>query len=113
VGVRPRINLQVAKLLFRMRADCLQFRHPIDYVNCQGEAIDFILDCQFHGRIDVAALFITAYVQIFVIVPVVGQPVNQPRIAVKAEDDRFVGRKQDCQNRGRSGRADVPYQFAA
>ena len=44
-----------------------------------------------------ALFFIAADVQVRVIGPAISQPVNQPRIAVKSEDDRFVFREEDIE----------------
>ena len=90
----PAGYLHVSKLLLGMRANRLQFRHAIDDVDRQRVAIYFVVDCQFHRRVDVAAFPVTANVKVPVISSVVSEPVNQPRIAVKVEDDGFVDREQ-------------------
>ena len=41
-----------------------------------------------------AFLLVAAHVQIGVPGPAIGQPVDQPRIAVEGEDDRAVGREE-------------------
>ncbi len=56
--------------------------------------IDFVLNRQLHRRIDVAAFFVTAHVQVLVIGPVIGKPMNQPGIAVEVENDRLIDGKQ-------------------
>src|SRR4051812_48435591 len=87
-------NLLIQKLLFRVGADVVQLWHPIDYVNRQSEAIDFVVDGQLHRRIDVAAFFVAAHVQVPVICAAVSQPVNQPGVTVKVKDDRLIGGEQ-------------------
>ncbi len=87
-------DLHVPELLLGMCTYCLKFRYPIDDVDRQRVSIDFILDRQFHRRVDVAAFLISANVKVPVIGPVIGEPVNQPGIAVEVEDDRFVDSKQ-------------------
>src|SRR5262249_20552604 len=94
VRIPATINLLVAEFLLRVGANRLQPRNPIDYIDSQREPIDFVFNRQFQRRVDIAALLVTAHVQIFVIVPLVSEPVNQPRIAVKVENDWLVRRKE-------------------
>src|SRR4051812_34718778 len=77
-----------------MRADVVQLRYTIDDVDCQSESIDLVFNRQFHRCVDVAALFVAAYVQVSMIRAAVRQTVNQPWIAMEVEDDRFVGGEQ-------------------
>src|SRR5262249_26653985 len=83
-------NLQVAELLLCVRANCLKPRHAIDHIYCQREPINLVFNRQLQRRVDVAALFVPAYVQVLMVVPVVAQPVNQPGIAMKIEYNRLV-----------------------
>jgi len=88
------IDLLINKSLFRVRADGLQFRHAVNYIDGQSEPIDFVFDRQFHRRVDVAALFIAAHVQVLVICPAVREPVNQPWVAMEVENDWFIRSEQ-------------------
>ena len=77
-----------------MRARCFQFRYTVDYIDCQCEAIDLIIDRQLHRRVDVAAFLVATHVHVLMIGPPVGEPVNQPRVAMEVEDDRLVHGEQ-------------------
>ena len=90
VGVIAAIRLHIAEFLLRMTPDSLKPRSAIDDVDGQGEAIDFVVDGQFHRRVDIALFLVPAYVPIGVVGPAVRQPVNQPRVAVEIEDNRLV-----------------------
>ena len=94
VCVVAAVDLLVAEFLLGMRADALKFGNAVDHVDRQTEAIDLVVDRQFHRRIDVALFLVAAHVHVLVIGAPVRQPVNQPRIAVEIEDDRFVDREQ-------------------
>src|SRR5215831_6857836 len=48
----PGVNLLIAEPFFGMRSNRLEFRHPVDNVNRQGEAIYFVVDGQFHRLVD-------------------------------------------------------------
>src|SRR5262249_20456119 len=87
-------DLQISKLFFCMCACRSEVRYAINHINSQCVTIDFIVDSQFHRRIDIASLFVTANVDIFVVGPVIGEFVNQPWIAMEVEDDRLIVSKQ-------------------
>ena len=94
VGVLSASDLPVAELFFCMRANGLKFGNAVDRVNRKTEAIRFVVDGEFHGRIDVPLFLIAAHVQVLVVGVPIGQPVNQPRVAVEIEDDRFIRSEQ-------------------
>src|SRR6185369_17848195 len=73
---------------------CFQFGYSVDHINCEGEAVRFVIDRQLHRRVDFAAFHVAPYVQVAMISPRVGEPVYQPWVAVEVEYDRLVGRKQ-------------------
>ena len=83
----------VLELLLQVRASRAQLRQPIDHVHHQVEPVEVILHPHIKGRGDRAFFLIAADVQVAIGSPV-GQPVDQPRIAMKAKDDVLVLREQ-------------------
>ena len=81
--------------------------HAVDDVDGQVEAVDLVVDRQLQRRVDVALLLVAADVQVVVVRAAVGQPVDQPGIAVEVEDDRLVVGEQRVEVAVASGRADV------
>ena len=88
------IDLDVAEPLLGVSPDFLELRGAVDRVDRQGEAVDLIVDGEFHGRVDIAFFLVPAHVQIPVIGAAVGQAMNQPGITVEIEDDGFVDCKE-------------------
>jgi hypothetical protein len=66
-----------------------QAREPIDHVHHQGESVEVILHPHIEGGGDRALLLIAAHVQVAIAAPV-GQPVDQPGVAMKTKDDVLV-----------------------
>jgi hypothetical protein len=54
------------------------------------EAVQIVQDRHIEGRRDGALFLVAADVDIVVVRAAVGQPVDQPRVAMESEDDRFV-----------------------
>jgi len=94
VGVVACLDLHVAQLLFGMRTRYPQGGHSVDDIDRQAEAIDLVADGELQRRVDAPHLFVTAHVQILVIRAPVGEAMNEPRIAVKVEDDGLVHGEQ-------------------
>ena len=94
VSVVTAVSLLITAAFQGLSPDSLKLRRPIDYIHRQAETIDLIVDGQFHRSIDVAFFLISTYVHVAVVGSTVSQPVNQPRVAMKIEDDWFVDRKQ-------------------
>jgi len=90
----PAGDLFVQELFPRVCPDSLEFRNSFDGIHGQTEAIDFIFDGQLQRRVDVALFLVAADVHVAVVRAAVRQSVDQPGIAVKIEDDRFVDSKQ-------------------
>src|SRR5262249_36725029 len=61
----------------------------VNGINSQTEAINLVVDGQFHRRVDVAFLLVPAYMQALIL-SAISQAMDQPRVAVEVEDDRFV-----------------------
>src|SRR6266581_3530400 len=94
VGVALAVDLHVAQLLLDVRAGDPQALHPIDDVDREAEPVDLVTNGQIERRVDVALLFVAAYVQVLVIGAPVGQPMDQPGIPVEVEDDWLVHGEQ-------------------
>src|SRR5271156_5211616 len=76
----------IPKRLLQVSAPSTQVRQPIDHVHHQVKSIEVILHAHIERRSDRAFFFVAADVEVSVSAPV-GQPVDQPRIAMKAEND--------------------------
>src|SRR5208337_5665398 len=94
VRVVQALNLDVAELFLGVSADPLKSRHAIDHVSGQAVAVDLVFNGQLHRRVDVALLLVSADVHALVVFAAIGQPVNQPGIAMEVEDDRLINGKQ-------------------
>src|SRR5215469_2116931 len=93
VGVRPALDLPISEPFLGVPPDLLEARNPINGINRNREAIDFVVHRQLHGSVDVAFLFVAAHVQILII-PRISEAMNQPGISVEVENDRFVRSEQ-------------------
>jgi hypothetical protein len=87
-------NQLVADELLEISRAMTERGHPIDHVGRQVEAVQVIEHRHVERRSRGAFLFVAAQVQVLVVGAAVGQPVNQPGIAVVGEDNRFVGGEQ-------------------
>ena len=94
IRVPPASDLPVAEALFSVRANGLKFGNAVNCVDRQTEAVGFVVDRQFHRRIDVPFFLVAAHMQVLVIGTPVGQSVGEPRISVEIEDDRLVRGEQ-------------------
>ena len=87
-------DLHVSESLLRVRSDSSQLVHPVNRINSQSEPVYLVVDCQFHRRIDISSFLVATHVKVLVVGPIVGKSVNQPRVAVKIENDWRVHGKQ-------------------
>ena len=88
------IDQLILQVLPDVRRDSRQTRHAVDHVDREMEAVDLVAHAHIERRGGGAFFFISAHVQLLVGAPV-GQPVNQPGIAVIVEDDRLVAVKRE------------------
>ena len=86
--------LHISELFLRMGASRLEPGYTVYGIDSQSEAVYLIFDGQFERGIDVASLLITAHVQVLMVSSAVAEPVDQPGISVKIEDDWFVYGKE-------------------
>ena len=71
-------------------ADVLLGKDAIDHVAHQMEAVEIVQHGHVERRRGRAFFLIAAHMEVVVVGAAVRQAVNQPRIAVEGEDDRFV-----------------------
>ena len=72
-------------------ARCAEAGHPVDHVHDEVVAVHVVEHDHVERRRGRALLLVAAHVQVAVVRPPVGQPVDQPRVAVVGEDHRPVG----------------------
>jgi hypothetical protein len=65
-------------------------RQAVDGVHHKVEAVQIVQHRHVERRCDSAFLLITTDVDVVVVGAAVGQPVNQPRVGMEGEDNRFV-----------------------
>ena len=94
-------------------ARCAEAGHPVDHVHDQVEAVDVVEHDHVERRRGRALLLVAAHVQVVVVRAPVGQPVDQPRVAVVGEDHRPVGGEQRVELARRTGRAGARARPAA
>src|SRR5262249_38188943 len=82
ICVSPALDLAIPEFFLCVRADSFQPGNSINGVDRDAEAVDFIVHCEFHRRVDVAFLLVTTHVQALVVTGI-GKAVNQPRITVE------------------------------
>src|SRR5262249_30207645 len=82
--------LEVAQPDLHVRAGDEQAGHAVDRVDREAVAVDLVLDRELEGRVDVALLLVAAHVEVRVVRAPVGEPVDQPGVAVEVEDDRPI-----------------------
>ena len=71
------------------------------------EAVEVVEHDHVERRRGRALLLVAAHVEVVVVRAPVGEPVDQPRVAVIGEDDRPVGREQRVELASRTARADA------
>jgi hypothetical protein len=59
----------------------------VDCVDGQAEAVALVADRQLERRVDIALLPVAAHVDVLLMRPMVGQPVDQPRVGMEVEDE--------------------------
>ena len=76
--------------LFGVSGPRAQLRHAIDDIVHQVETIQIVQYAHVKRRRRCAFFLVATHVNIVVVRPPVSQTVNEPGIAMKREDDRFV-----------------------
>jgi hypothetical protein len=83
----------ISQHLLRIAGDAAQAWNAVYRIARQMEPIQVVPHGHVERRGSSAFLFIAAYVQVVVIEPPVGKPMDEPRVAVKSEDHGFVASK--------------------
>src|SRR5215469_7632168 len=92
--IRLVIDEPVPDRLLSVSSPGSELRYAINHVADEMEAIEAVQYAHVE-RCRGGALFpVAAHVEVAMTLSPVGQPVNEPRIAVEGEDDRLVGREQ-------------------
>ena len=89
VDVKFVLNKLVPRDLLQIGALATQMRQTVHDVLYQMEAVKIVLHPHIEGRSD-RAFFLVPVDMNIPVGPAIGQPVHQPGISVKAEDDLFV-----------------------
>src|SRR5205814_10184668 len=88
------VDKLVADRLLRIRGARSELRHAVDRIADEVEAIKIIQHAHVERRRRRPFLFVAAYVNVRVTFTPISQPMNEPRIAVKGEDNRLVRREE-------------------
>src|SRR5262249_10682503 len=88
--VGARADPAVAHLLAQAAARLGEARDTVDHVHDEVEAVEVVEHDHVERRRGRALLLVAAHVQVPVVRAPVGEPVDQPRIAVVGEHDRPV-----------------------
>src|SRR5215469_6618660 len=90
VRVVHALNLLIAELLLGMATDLLEFRNPIDSVNRQAEAVDLIFYRQLQRGVYISLLLVATYMQAFMVLAAISEPMDKPRVSMEIENHRLV-----------------------
>src|SRR5579864_7386404 len=94
MGIVAARDLLVQESFLGVASDSLQLRNSIDDVHSEAETVDVVVDRQFQRRVDASFLLVSTHVDIGEIRAPVSQAVNQLRVAVEVEHDRFIDREE-------------------
>ena len=94
VGVAAAGYLLVFELILGVSTRHFEFGHAIDNVDRNTEAVNLVANRQLKRCVDASLLFVTAHVQIVVVVAAVSQTMDHPGIGMEIEDDRLIEREQ-------------------
>ena len=83
----------VAHFLLEIGAPAPELGELLDGILDKVEPVEAVLHANVEGRRDRAFFVVAAHMKVMT-GPVVGQPVNKPRIAMENENDWFVAREQ-------------------
>ena len=97
----------VANGLFGVGSARAKGRHAINDVGDEMKTVQVVHHHHVERRRGRAFFLEAAHMEILVVGAPIREPMNQPRITMIGEDDRFVGRERARRNLCRSIRADV------
>ena len=84
------IDQLVADRLLGVGGALAKFRHAVDYVADQMETVEVVDHAHVERRRRRSLFLVAAHMNVVVAGPPIGQAMDEPRIAVKSEDDRLV-----------------------
>ena len=84
------IDQLVADLLLGVGGALAELRHAVDDVADQMEAVEVVDHAHVERRGRRSLFLVAAHMNVVVAGPSIGQPMDEPRIAVEGEDDRLV-----------------------
>src|SRR5207244_7399057 len=90
--VLPVLKELVADGLLRVGRFRAKLRHAVDHVLDEMEAVEVVQHHHVERRGGRAFFLVAAHVEVLVVGAAIREPMNQPRVTVEGEDDRFVTR---------------------
>src|SRR5438132_7388706 len=84
-------NEFIADRLLHISSDVSKFRHTVDDISYQVEAVQIVPDDHVERSRRCALFFVPSNVKIPMVGSPIGETMNEPRIAMKGKDNRLVG----------------------
>ena len=97
VNVLPMLEQRIPNGLLCVGRASAELWEAINHVLHEMEAIELIEHHHVERSRGRALFLVAADVQIPVVLPAIGEPVNEPRIAVEGEDDRLIRGKESVE----------------
>jgi len=94
IDILPVLGQLVRELLLQVDAPVAGLRQAINRIPDEVETVEIVEHRHIERRGDRAFFLVAAHVDVVVIGAAVGEPVNQPWVGVKGEDDWLVPREQ-------------------
>ena len=94
VDVVPMFDERVADGLLRVGGARTELRQAVNHVLDEMEAVHLVQYNHVERRRRGAFLLVTADVEVLVVRAAVGKAMDEPRVTMEGEDDRFVLREQ-------------------
>ena len=77
-----------------MCANGAQPRNSVDHIDSQIKAIYLVEDGELERRVDIALFLISAHMDVVMIPAAVAEFVDERRVRVEVENDRFIDREE-------------------
>src|ERR1700756_16396 len=94
MGIVAACDLLVEESFLGVAADSLQPGDAVHDIHGEAEAVDIVVDRQFQRRVDASFLLVSTHVDVGMIGAPISQAVNQLRVAMEVEHDRFIHREE-------------------
>src|SRR5262249_19220739 len=85
------VHERVADRLFGISRSRPQLRNAVNHISHQMEAVEIVTHTHVEGGGGCPLFLVPAHMQILMVGPPVGKPVNQPGVSVKCKYDRLIG----------------------